>query len=229
MIGYSEADRNPLRWASGHLKPQGGLVSSVLQVCCGVNLAFSFVFAMGGRICLVSISFTKPSPAQTGQILKENFDVTTAKPDKILALQYHVRVFSSQLPRGVRWGPKLYIAAELLLRVGTAQPKALTQIAKLLAQLTLAARQRQLSPTRCFGGVQPRDNLGRGYAYGRLVRLSDKPSASLDATKRDVTFEMILDAAASSVENICLSHDEPVQQSVCCRFVDETDFSPVAA
>ena len=69
MIGYSEADRHPLRWASGHLKPQGGLVSSVLQVCCGVNLAFSFVFAKGGRICLVSISFTKPSPAQTGHIL----------------------------------------------------------------------------------------------------------------------------------------------------------------
>ena len=229
MIGYSEADRRPLRWASGHLKPQGGLVSSVLQVCCGVNLAFSFVFAMGGRICLVSISFTKPSPAQTGQILKENFDVTTAKPDKILALQYHVPVFSSQLPRGVRWGPKLYIAAELLLRVGTAQPKALTQIAKLLAQLTLPKRQRQLSPTRCFGGEQPRVNLGRGYAYGRLVWLLDKPSASLDATNRDVPFEMIFDATASSMENICLSHDEPVQQSVCCRFVDETDFSPVAA
>ena len=169
MIGYSEADRHPLRWASGHLKPQGGLVSSVLQVCCGLNLAFSFVFAMGGRICLVSISFTKPSPAQTGQILKENFDVTTAKPDKILALQYHVRVFSSQLPRGVRWGPTLHIVTELLLQVGTARPKALTQIANLLAQLTLPARQRQLSPTRCFGGVQPRDNLGRGYAYGRLV------------------------------------------------------------
>lgn len=40
MIGYSEADRHPLRWASGHLKPQGGLVSSVLQVCCGVNGIF---------------------------------------------------------------------------------------------------------------------------------------------------------------------------------------------
>ena len=230
MIGYSEADRHPLRWASGHLKPQGGLVSSVLQVCCGVNLAFSFVFAMGGRICLVSISFTKPSPAQTGQILKENFDVTTAKPDKILALQYHVPGFSNQLPRGVRWGPTLHIVTELLLQVGTARPKALTQIAKLLAQLTLAARQRQLSPTRCFGGEQPRVNLGRGYAYGRLVWLLDKPSASLDATNRDVPFEMIFDAAAcSSVEIICLSHDEPVQQSVCCRFVDETDFSPVAA
>ena len=148
MIGYSEADRHPLRWALGHLKPQGGLVSSVLQVCCGVNLAFSFVFAMGGRICLVSISFTKPSPAQTGLVLKENFDVTTAKPVENLALQYHVPVFSSQLPRGVRWGPKLYIAAELLLQVGTAQPKALTQIAKLLAQLTLPERLRQLSPTR---------------------------------------------------------------------------------
>ena len=229
MIGYSEADRHPLRWASGHLKAQGGLVSSILQVCCGVNLAFSFVFAKGGRICLVSISFTKPSPAQTGQILKENFDVTTAKPDKILALQYHVPVFSSQLLRGVRWGPKLHIVTELLLQVGTARPKALTQIAKLLAQFTLAVRQRQLSPTRCFGGEQPRVNLGRGYAYGRLVWLLDKPSASLDATNRDVPFEMIFDAAASSVEIICLSHDEPVQQSVCCRFVDETDFSPVAA
>ena len=169
-------------------------------------------------------------PAQTGHILKENFDVTTAKPDKILALQYHVPGFSNQLPRGVRWGPTLHIVTELLLQVGTAQPKALTQIAKLLAQLTLAARQRQLSPTRCFGGEQPRVNLGRGYAYGRLVWLLDKPSASLDATNRDVPFEMIFDAAAcSSVEIICLSHDEPVQQSVCCRFVDETDFSPVAA
>ena len=118
---------------------------------------------------------------------------------------------------------------ELLLQVGTAQPKALTQIAKLLAQLTLAARQRQLSPTRCFGGEQPRVNLGRGYAYGLLVWLLDKLTGSLDATNRDVPFEMIFDAAASSVENICLSHDEPVQQSVCCRFVDETDFSPVAA
>jgi alpha-D-ribose 1-methylphosphonate 5-triphosphate synthase subunit PhnL len=98
-----------------------------------------------------------------------------------------------------------------------------------LAQLTLPERQRQLSLTRCFGGEQPRDNLGRGYAYGRLVRLLDKPTASLDATNRDVTFEMILDAAASSVVIICISHDEPVQQSVCCRFVDETDFSPVAA
>ena len=105
MIGYSEADRHPLRWALGHLKPQGGLVSSVLQVCCGVNLAFSFVFAMGGRICLVSISFTKPSPAQTGQILKENFDVTTAKPDKILALQYHVRVFQASFQGACDGGP----------------------------------------------------------------------------------------------------------------------------
>jgi alpha-D-ribose 1-methylphosphonate 5-triphosphate synthase subunit PhnL len=229
MIGYSETDRHPLRWASGHLKPQGGWVSSVLQVCYWVNLAFSFVFAKGGRICLVSISFTKPSPAQTGQILKENFDVTTAKPVEILALQYHVPVFSSQLPRGVRWGPTLYIAAELLLQVGTAQPKALTQIAKLLAQLTLPERLRQLSPTRCFGGELPRDNLGRGYAYGRLVRLPDKPNASLAATNRDVTFEMILDAAASGVVIICFSHDQPVQQSVCCRFVDEAVFSPVAA
>jgi hypothetical protein len=104
MIGYSEADRHPLRWASGHLKPQGGLVSSVLQVCCGVNLAFSFVFAKGGRICLVSISFTKPSPAQTGQILKENFDVTTAKPDKILALQYHVPGFFKPASKGRAMG-----------------------------------------------------------------------------------------------------------------------------
>ena len=105
MIGYSEADRHPLRWASGHLKPQGGLVSSVLQVCCGMNLAFSFVFAKGGRICLVSISFTKPSPAQTGQILKENFDVTTAKPDKILALHYHVPVFQANFQGACDGGP----------------------------------------------------------------------------------------------------------------------------
>ena len=98
-----------------------------------------------------------------------------------------------------------------------------------MAQLTLPERQRQLSLTRCFGGEQPRDNLGRGYAYGRLVRLLDKPTASLDATNRDVTFEMILDAAASGLVIICISHDEPVRQSVCGRFFDETDFLPVAA
>ena len=176
MIGYSETDRRPLRWASGHLKAQGSLVSSVLQVCYGVNLAFSFVFAKGGRICLVSFRFTKTSSAQTGQILKKNFDVTTAKPVEILALQYLVPVFSSQLPRGVRWLPTLHIAAELLLQVGTARSKALTQIAKLFAQLTLAERPRQISP------------IGRGYIYGRLLRLPDEPTASLDATNRDVTF-----------------------------------------
>ena len=83
-----------------------------------------------------------------------------------------------------------------------------------------------LSPTTFSGGEQQRVNIARGFAHPYPALLLDEPTASLDATNREVVLHLIEAAKARGAAIIGIFHDEAARARVADREVDVTAFTP---
>ncbi|KCV80844.1 phosphonates transport ATP-binding protein PhnL [Actibacterium atlanticum] len=167
--------------------------------------------------------------SQSGSIVVDGVDVATAEPREILQLRRDTLGYVSQFLRVVPRVPTLEVVAEPLLNIGTDRDAALARARDLLARLNIPERLWALSPTTFSGGEQQRVNIARGFAHSFPAMLLDEPTASLDATNREVVLTLIEEAKARGAAIIGIFHDEAARARVCDREVDVTGFTPAKA
>lgn len=167
--------------------------------------------------------------AASGSIRVGRLDVASAAPRQIIRLRRETLGYVSQFLRVVPRVPTLDVVAEPLLTLGIPADQARDRAARLLARLNIPERLWALSPTTFSGGEQQRVNIARGFAHGYPALLLDEPTASLDATNREVVLTLIEEAKARGAAILGIFHDEAARDRVCDRVVDVRDFTPRAA
>lgn len=164
--------------------------------------------------------------AASGRIEVAGVDVARAAPREVIALRRQTLGYVSQFLRVVPRVPTLDVVAEPLLMLGVPADAARARAADLLARLNIPERLWPLSPTTFSGGEQQRVNIARGFAHAYPALLLDEPTASLDATNREVVLSMIEEAKVRGAAIVGIFHDEGARERVCDRLVDVTGFTP---
>lgn len=210
--------------------------SAVIEVITGA----SFQVAAGECVALTGASGAGKSTlmrmiygnylTQSGTIRIGDVDIVGAQPREVITLRREVLGYVSQFLRVVPRVPTLEVVAEPLRAVGVSAEAAEDRARTLLRQLNIPERLWSLSPTTFSGGEQQRVNIARGFAHAYPAMLLDEPTASLDATNREVVLSLIEDAKARGVAIIGIFHDEAARTRVCDREIDVSCFaSGVAA
>ncbi|MBC7180356.1 MAG: ATP-binding cassette domain-containing protein, partial [Roseovarius sp.] len=153
-------------------------------------------------------------------------DIVRAEPREVIALRREVLGYVSQFLRVVPRVPTLDVVADPLRALGVPTEAAQTRAQTLLAQLNIPERLWYLSPTTFSGGEQQRVNIARGFAHKYPTMLLDEPTASLDATNREVVLNLIEEAKAHGAAIIGIFHDEAARDRVCDREIDVSAFTP---
>lgn len=214
------------------LHNQGG---AVLEVMRGANLTVpkgecvALTGASGaGKSTLMRIIYGNYLAA-SGRVMVGDVDVTKAAPRDILTLRQETLGYVSQFLRVVPRVPTLEVVADPLLALGVPEEEAKTRAADLLGKLNIPEALWGLSPTTFSGGEQQRVNIARGFAHEYPALLLDEPTASLDATNREVVLGLIEEAKARGTAIVGIFHDEAARDRVCDREIDVSGFSPMAA
>lgn len=163
---------------------------------------------------------------QSGSIRIGDLDIVQAEPREIIALRREVLGYVSQFLRVVPRVPTLDVVADPLRALGVPTEDAQARAQDLLAQLNIPQRLWSLSPTTFSGGEQQRVNIARGFAHAYPAMLLDEPTASLDATNREVVLSLIEEAKARGAAIIGIFHDEAARARVCDREIDVSRFTP---
>lgn len=167
--------------------------------------------------------------AAGGSVRVAGLDVARAEPRQIIRLRRETLGYVSQFLRVVPRVPTVEVVAEPLLRLGIEAGAARTRAEALLSRLNIPERLWGLSPTTFSGGEQQRVNIARGFSHAFPVLLLDEPTASLDATNREVVLTLIEEAKARGAAILGIFHDEAARARVCDRLVDVTGFTPRVA
>lgn len=209
--------------------------SAVIPVMAGA----SFSVAPGECVGLVGASGAGKSTlmrmvwgnylAAGGSIRVGHLDVATAAPREIIRLRRETLGYVSQFLRVVPRVPTLDVVAEPLLNLGVPAEQARARAAELLGRLNIPERLWSLSPTTFSGGEQQRVNIARGFAHPCPALLLDEPTASLDATNREVVLSLIEEAKTRGAAILGIFHDEAARERVCDRLIDVRAFTPGAA
>ena len=166
---------------------------------------------------------------QFGSIRIGDLDIVQAEPREIIALRREVLGYVSQFLRVVPRVPTLDVVADPLRALGVPADDAQARAQDLLAQLNIPQRLWSLSPTTFSGGEQQRVNIARGFAHAYPAMLLDEPTASLDATNREVVLSLIEEAKSRGTAIIGIFHDEAARARVCDREIDVSAFTPELA
>ena len=153
-------------------------------------------------------------------------DLATASPRDVIELRRDSIGYVSQFLRTVPRVSALDVVAEPLVARGVSRDVAQERARALLTRLNLPERLWSLPPATFSGGEQQRVNIARGFITDHPVLLLDEPTASLDATNRQVVVEMIADKKRAGVALLGIFHDEEVRAAVADRIVDVTAFAP---
>ncbi|MEL6510646.1 MAG: phosphonate C-P lyase system protein PhnL [Pseudomonadota bacterium] len=163
---------------------------------------------------------------QSGSIRIGDVDIVRAEPREIIALRREVLGYVSQFLRVVPRVPTLDVVADPLRALGVSAEDAQNRARQLLSKLNIPERLWSLSPTTFSGGEQQRVNIARGFAHAYPAMLLDEPTASLDATNREVVLSLIEEAKAHGAAIIGIFHDEAARARVCDREIDVSAFTP---
>ena len=163
---------------------------------------------------------------QSGSIRIGDVDIVQAEPREVIALRREVLGYVSQFLRVVPRVPTLDVVADPLRALGAPAEDAQARAQDLLAQLNIPQRLWSLSPTTFSGGEQQRVNIARGFAHAYPAMLLDEPTASLDATNREVVLSLIEEAKTRGAAIIGIFHDEAARARVCDREIDVSAFTP---
>ena len=164
-----------------------------------------------------------------GQIIVEHHgalvDLATANPRTVLEVRRDTIGYVSQFLRTVPRVSALDVVAEPLVARGTDRKQAQGRAADLLGRLNLPKRLWSLPPATFSGGEQQRVNIARGFITDHPVLLLDEPTASLDATNREVVISLIDEKKLAGVALLGIFHDADVREAVADRIVDVTEFA----
>lgn len=164
-----------------------------------------------------------------GQIIVEHHgqlvDLATANPRTVLSVRRDTIGYVSQFLRTVPRVSALDVVAEPLVARGIARDEAHTRASDLLDRLNLPERLWSLPPATFSGGEQQRVNIARGFITDHPVLLLDEPTASLDATNREVVIGLIEEKKLKGVALLGIFHDADVREAVADRIIDVTGFA----
>lgn len=146
-------------------------------------------------------------------------DVASAQPRAIIDVRRRSMGYVSQFLRAIPRVSALDVVAEPLRANGTGMDLARARAAELLARLRIPERLWHLAPATFSGGEQQRVNIARGFASDHPILLLDEPTASLDATNRQVVVQLIEEAKAKGVALVGVFHDDEVREAVSSRIV----------
>jgi len=131
--------------------------------------------------------------------------------------------YVSQFLRVVPRVAAVDVVMEPLLARGADENEARQRAEMLLARLNLPERLWRLPPGTFSGGEQQRVNIARGFIGEHPLLLLDEPTASLDATNRDVVITLIGEAKARGAAMLGIFHDEDVRERVADRLLPLDD------
>ncbi len=166
---------------------------------------------------------------QSGSIRIGDVDLVQSEPRDVIGLRREVLGYVSQFLRVVPRVPTVDVVADPLRALGVPVDAAQARARDLLTQLNIPERLWSLSPTTFSGGEQQRVNIARGFAHAYPAMLLDEPTASLDATNREIVLSLIEEAKARGAAIIGIFHDEAARARVCDREIDVSRFTPKVA
>ncbi|WP_299681919.1 phosphonate C-P lyase system protein PhnL [uncultured Roseobacter sp.] len=206
--------------------------STVIEVISGV----SFSVAPGECVALTGASGAGKSTlmrmiygnylTQSGSIRIGDVDIVQSEPREVIALRREVLGYVSQFLRVVPRVPTLDVVADPLRALDVSAQEAQARAQSLLTLLNIPERLWSLSPTTFSGGEQQRVNIARGFAHEYPAMLLDEPTASLDATNREVVLSLIEESKARGAAIIGIFHDEGARDRVCDHEIDVSAFTP---
>lgn len=158
----------------------------------------------------------------------EMVDLVGAEPRTVLDVRRDTLGYVSQFLRVIPRVTTVDLVMEPLLARGVAVNEARERAEALLAQLNIPRTLWQLAPATFSGGEQQRVNIARSFVDPSPIMLIDEPTASLDATNRDVVVELVAEARQNGAAIVGIFHDEAVRERVATRYLDITDFRKAA-
>ena len=214
---------------------QGGITLPVVR-----NVSFDVrsgeCIALGGPSGIGKSSIIKMIYASyrcdEGRILiregGKELDIVTATPRHIIRLRRTTIGYVSQFLRVIPRVSAIDIVASSFREGGTERDEAEARAADLLLRLNIPKRLWRLPPSTFSGGEQQRVNIARGFAGTYGILLLDEPTASLDATNRDVVVELIAERKARGTAIVGIFHDQDVRARCADRVIELTRFSQAA-
>ncbi len=167
--------------------------------------------------------------ADMGQILVVDggriFDMASAAPRRVLDLRRRTISYVSQFLHAVPRVPAIDVVAEPLRSLGVSAADARERATTLLGRLSLPERLWSLPPATFSGGEQQRVNIARGLVAERPILILDEPTASLDATNRDIVVGLIDERKKAGTAVLGIFHDAVVRDAVADRCVDVRAFT----
>jgi alpha-D-ribose 1-methylphosphonate 5-triphosphate synthase subunit PhnL len=155
-------------------------------------------------------------------------DVATAEPRQILSVRRSSVGYVSQFLRAVPRVPTIDVVAEPLVATGTSRETAHALAGRLLRRLNIPERLWALPPSTFSGGEQQRVNIARGFISNLPILLLDEPTASLDATNREVVVDLIAEKKRAGVAMVAIVHDDDIRRLIADRVVDVMTFAAAA-
>jgi len=155
-------------------------------------------------------------------------DIASAEPRDILRVRRHTIGYVSQFLRAVPRVATIDVVAEPLIANGVARDDAKARAGALLRRLNIAERLWTLPPSTFSGGEQQRVNIARGFISDMPILLLDEPTASLDATNRQIVVDLVAEKKARGVAMVAIVHDDDVRHLIADRIVDVTSFAAAA-
>lgn len=155
-------------------------------------------------------------------------DIASAEPRDILRVRRHTIGYVSQFLRAVPRVATIDVVAEPLIANGVARDDAKARAGALLRRLNIAERLWALPPSTFSGGEQQRVNIARGFISDMPILLLDEPTASLDATNRQIVVDLVGEKKARGVAMVAIVHDDDVRNLIADRIVDVTSFAAAA-
>lgn len=146
-------------------------------------------------------------------------DLVTANPRVIVYLRRHVIGWVSQFLRTIPRVSTLDLVKQPALDVNIDDTTATERAQSLLSRLNIPEALWSLAPATFSGGEQQRVNIARGFMVDYPILLLDEPTASLDATNREVVLSLIDEAKARGAVVIGIFHDEEARNRVAdCEY-----------
>ena len=155
-------------------------------------------------------------------------DIASAEPRDILSVRRSTIGYVSQFLRAVPRVATIDVVAEPLIVTGTPRDDARRQAGELLHRLNIPERLWILPPSTFSGGEQQRVNIARGFISDHPILLLDEPTASLDATNREVVVNLIDEKKRAGAAIVAIVHDDEIRKRIADRVVDVTTFAAAA-
>lgn len=209
------------------LHSQGGTILPVLR---GATMAVrrgECVVLTGtsgtGKSTLLRILFGNYQPT-AGRVevrhREQMIDIPTTSPRMVLEIRRWTISWVSQFLRVIPRVSTVDLVREPMLLRGISAKVATQRAQDILKRVNLPERLWHLAPQTFSGGEQQRVNIARSFVDPSPVMLLDEPTASLDATNRDVVVELIDEVRKSGSAVVGIFHDDAVRQRVATRLVD---------